>query len=78
MVQTMKIKNDAGHQAIPIPDNFKLDGEEVYIKKIGNALYIIPISKPWQNLFDSLDSFTPDFMETRNEGQPQEREPLDS
>jgi hypothetical protein len=33
MVQTAKIKNEAGHQAIHIPDNLKLEGEEVYIKK---------------------------------------------
>ncbi len=77
MVQTSKIKNDEGHQAIRIPDNFRLEGEEVYIKKIGNALYILPLNKPWQTLFDSLDKFTPDFMESRNEGSSQERELLD-
>ena len=77
-MQTASIQNEGGHQAIRIPDNFKLEGEEVYIKKIGNALCIIPLKKPWQNLFDSLDKFSPDFMENRNEGPSQEREPFDS
>ena len=77
MTATTKIKIESGHQLIPIPDNFKIEGEEVYIKKVGNILYIVPVNKPWQSLFESLSQFTPDFMINREELTVQPRESFD-
>ena len=54
-----------------------IDDDKVYLKKVGNALYIIPYHKPWQNLFESLDSFTSDFMDERDQPQDQKRELFD-
>jgi len=34
---------------------------------LGNALYVIPFNNPWKNLMDSLDTFTSDYMEERNQ-----------
>mgnify|MGYP006291586427 CR=1 FL=1 len=75
--KTVDIKNAKGFQAIRIPKPMRIDDDKVYLKKIGSALYIIPYHKPWQNLFESLDSFTPDFMEKRNQPENQERELFD-
>jgi antitoxin VapB len=76
-IETIEIKNDKGLQAINIPDDFKINDNKVYVKKIGNALYIIPFHSPWQNLFDSLGEFTPDFMDNRNQSSEQSRELFD-
>ncbi|WP_262512388.1 antitoxin [Adhaeribacter arboris] len=60
-----------------IPENFKIDDDKVYVKRIGNALYLIPFHNPWENLFESLDKFTPDFMGERNQVDNQTRETFD-
>jgi antitoxin VapB len=75
--KTIDIKNKKGSQAIKIPKQMKIDDDKVYLKKVGNALYIIPYHKPWQNLFDSLDFFTSDFMDKREQPDNQKRESLD-
>jgi antitoxin VapB len=75
--KTIEIKNKKGGQAIQIPKQMQIDDDKVYLKKVGNVLYIIPYHKPWQNLFESLDSFTSDFMEERNQPEDQHREMFD-
>lgn len=76
--EMIDIQNSAGGQAIRIPDSFKINDDKVYIKKIGNALYIIPYHQPWQSMFDSLQQFTSDFMENREQSPTQTRESFDS
>lgn len=76
-VETVDIQVDEGSQAIRIPDDFKINDDKVYIKKVGNALYIIPFHQPWQSVTDSLEHFTSDFMENRNQPAEQYRESFD-
>jgi len=76
-VEAVSIQDNEGSQAIRIPDDFKINDDKVYIKKVGNALYIIPFYNPWQNVFDSLENFTSDFMEDRNQPSEQARESFD-
>jgi antitoxin VapB len=73
-VEAVNIQDLQGIQAINIPPSLKINDDKVYIKKIGNILYLIPFHNPWQNLMDSLDQFTPDFMEDRNQPLEQTRE----
>jgi antitoxin VapB len=65
--ETVAIKSTLGHQTISIPDNLRINDDKVYLKKVGDALFIIPYHGPWQNLVQSLEKFTPDFMEERNQ-----------
>jgi antitoxin VapB len=76
-IEAVRIQNLEGSQAINIPDNLKINDDKVYIKKIGNVLYLIPFHNPWQNLIDSLSEFTPDYMENRNQPPAQSRESFD-
>jgi antitoxin VapB len=75
--ETIDIKNKKGIQAIRIPKRLQINDDKVYLKKVGNALYIIPFHNPWQNLIESLDSFTSDFMDNREQPSNQQRESLD-
>ncbi len=75
--ETINILNESGSQAIRIPESHKINADKVYVKRLGNALYLIPYHNPWQNLFESLDKFTPDFMEVRSQSTEQKREAFD-
>lgn len=75
--ETIEIKNKKGVQAIRIPKLMKFDDDKVYLKKVGNALYIIPFHNPWQNLIESIESFTPDFMENRAQPEYQKRDSIE-
>ena len=75
--ETIDIKTTKGAQDIRIPEKMRIDDDKVYLKKVGNALYVIPYHSPWQNLIDSADSFTSDFMDEREQPDRQQRESFD-
>jgi antitoxin VapB len=61
-------------QAVRLPDSYRFSGTKVYIKKVGNAVVLIPEQDSWQTLTDSLSLFSDDFMAQR-EQPDQPREP---
>jgi len=75
--ETIDIKNKKGFQSIMIPDKLKINDDKVYLKKVGNSLFIIPFHNAWENLIESLDAFTPDFMTDREQPDNQKRESFD-
>lgn len=70
----VKLSNNNEHQFVDLPQNYQIEGEEAYIKKVGNVILLIPKDKPWQTLFSGLELFSPDFMEEREQPQQSERE----
>jgi len=76
-MKTAKIFQNGQSQAVRIPKEFRLTGSEVFIKKQGDSILLIPIGdNPWQQLFDSLQQFSDDFMLARNQPALQDREDL--
>jgi len=75
--EIVDIQDNLGTQAIEIPAMFKINDDKVYLKKTGNIISIIPYHNAWQNLQDSLDAFTPDFMEDRAQPEQQNRKTFD-
>lgn len=75
--EPISIQTNSSGQAIQIPDEFRINDDKVYLKKTGNVIHIIPYHQPWQNLFDSLEEFTNDFMDNRNQPGQQNREQFD-
>lgn len=76
-IEILLTENDTGDQVIKIPKEFRIDDKKVYIKKIGNSLFIVPYHNPWQSMINSLDEFTDDFMSDRQQPEQQKRESLD-
>ena len=72
-METAKIFMSGRSQAVRLPKAYRLSGTEVRIKKIGNALVLIPANDPWQSLFDSLDQFEPGFRLEREQPQDEQR-----
>ena len=71
-----RLFTNGGSQAVRLPKEYRFEGTEVFIKKVGRAIVLIPYHEPWQLLIDSLDEFPDDFMETRDQPGEQEREAL--
>ena len=75
-MRTAKLFKNGGSQAVRLPKEFRFEGSSVFIKKVGDAVMLLPQQDSWQVLFDSLEQFTDDFMTTREQPAPQEREDL--
>jgi antitoxin VapB len=71
-----EIVQDGKNQVVKLPEEFNLNDDKVYINKVGNALVLIPYHDPWRPLFDSLNKFSDDFMQERNQPETQIRENL--
>lgn len=66
-MQTAKIFMNGRSQAVRLPKEFRFPGDDVFIKRIGNIVILIPKDSPWSSLMKSLDQFTDDFMESREQ-----------
>lgn len=75
-MQTAKIFTNGRSQAIRLPKEFRFSGDDVYINKIGKIVILIPKDDPWSVLANSLDQFSDDFMEDRNQPLQNNREGL--
>lgn len=73
-MKTAKLFQNGQSQAVRLPKEFRFEGEEVFIKKTGNVVMLIPTVHSWDSLLGSLDKFTPDFMTERDQPQQQIRE----
>ncbi len=76
-IETVDIQNISGKQVIQLPNELRINDDKVYLKKVGNVIYIIPYHTAWKNFEDSLAEFSDDFMNERNEPLQQNRELFD-
>ncbi len=73
-MQTAKIFQNGKSQAVRLPKEFRFRGDKVFIKKTGNAVILLPFDDPWRALVESLELFSDDFMESREQPPSQHRE----
>lgn len=66
-MQTAELFQSGESQAVRLPEEFCFQGDKVFIMRIGNAVVLLPYHDSWQPLFDSLDQFSDDFMEQREQ-----------
>ena len=72
-----KLFRNGQSQAVRLPKEFRMAGSEVFIKKQGEAIILLPKEKSWEPLFESLNHFEKDFRIERNQpGEDQKREPM--
>ena len=75
-MKVAKLFKNGQSQAVRIPKEFRFEGTQVFIKRVGNAVILLPEQHSWQGLFESLGLFSDDFTETRQQPEQQEREEL--
>ena len=73
-MQTAKLFINGRSQAVRLPKDFRFSGDDVFIKKIGEMVVLLPKEDPWSALVNSLDQFTEDFMNERNQPNQDSRE----
>lgn len=67
-----------GHgQSVQLPEGFQFDTSEVYLKRVGRSVLLIPKDvDPWEVMAESLEQFTGDFMQDRAQPAEQRREAM--
>jgi antitoxin VapB len=73
-METAKLFQNGKSQAVRLPKEFRFKGDRVYLKRMGNAVILLPYGAPWQSLVDSLPLFSNDFMQERTQPPTLERE----
>ncbi len=76
-MQTTTLFQNGASQAVRIPREFRFEGKQVEVKKIGNNLILRPICDSWDSMLNSLEQFSDDFMaDGRAQPEQQQREDL--
>ena len=73
-MKTARVFKSGNSQAVRIPKEFHLEGQEVEIRKRGGSLILRPKKQSWAALIESLPKFTDDYMvQGRNQPSVQNR-----
>ena len=72
-----KLFRNGDSQAVRLPKEFRFEGSEVLIRKLGDGVVLLPATQSWDTLVASLAKFPDDFMQSRDQPQaPDHREQL--
>ena len=74
-MQTAKLFWSGRSQAVRLPKEFRLPGEEVRIRRHGNAVILEPLADDWSWLGSIAGRFDEDFAEAAEEDSPQQERP---
>jgi antitoxin VapB len=76
-MKTATVTTSGSNQSVQLPEGFHIDGTEVFVKRLGRSVLLIPMdANPWDLMESSLDQFTDDFMQDRSQPPQQNREGL--
>ena len=73
-MSTAKLFRSGRSQAVRLPKEFRFDGNEVYVSRMGAAVVLMPHAHAWEVLFEACEGFSPDFMADREQPAAQERD----
>jgi antitoxin VapB len=72
-METAKVFQNGRSQAIRLPKNFRVECDEVYLKKTPEGFLVIP-GDPWKIFFEGVEELSSDFMAGgRQQAEPQKR-----
>jgi antitoxin VapB len=72
MTAVAKLFKTGRSQAVRLPKEFRFEGTEVLIQKVGDSVVLTPKKKRWANLLASLEMFEGEIE--RNQPPAQERD----
>lgn len=74
MSKKAKLFQNGGSQAVRLPAEYRLEGDEVQIEKVGNTLVLRPLKHSWSDFFTNPKTAPDDYLQERDDAPPQERE----
>ena len=66
-METAEIFLSGQSQVVRLPEDSSCEGTNVLIKKVDDAVVLLPYRNNWQALFDSLEMFSADYMEENSD-----------
>ena len=59
-----KLFTNGASQAVRLPKEYRFEGDEVLLNRIGNIVMLIPESEAhkWDNFLSAIDMFSDDFL----------------
>ena len=73
-METAKVFENGGSQAVRLPKKFRFDVDEVIVQKLGDAVLLAPKESVWKVFMDGLEGFTSDIFDGgRDQGVQKER-----
>lgn len=75
-MKTAKLFKNGQSQAVRLPQEFRFEGREVYIRRIGKGVMLLPVEHSWDSLISSLDAFSDDYMSQREQPPLETRDEL--
>lgn len=71
---TAKLFRNGRSQAVRLPKEFRFADDEVYIEKRGETIVLSPKERAWSGFFSDVPLPTADFMQSRSDLPPQQRD----
>jgi antitoxin VapB len=71
-MQTAKVFMNGRSQAIRLPKEFRVETDEVYLKKTPEGFLVIP-RDPWELFYEGVEELSDDFMSERKQPPVEER-----
>ena len=72
-MDTAKVFMSRRSQAVRLPKEYRFEDDEVLIKRVGNAVVLLPRTRSWDSLFQSLEQFEPSFKLERKQPKAQQK-----
>ena len=72
-MNTAKLFTNGRSQAVRLPKECRFTGKDVYVRKLKGLVILVPKEAAWQSLIDSLDHFSSDFLDEREQPAEEER-----
>ena len=77
MTATAKLFMNGGSQAVRLPKEFRFEGDEVCIKRVGSSVILFEKDRAWDLMREACGKVDDDFMAERDQGGPvEQRKPL--
>ena len=76
LMETAKLFKNGRSQAVRLPKEYRFQGDQVFVRKLGNSVLLTPSEGTWDSLEESTLQFSDDFLEYRDQGQNEQREGL--
>ena len=70
---TVKLVQDGPNQEIRLPQECPLEGDEIYVKKIGDLVLLFTCDKKWDIFMEGINGFSDDFAIERCNETPASR-----